>query len=57
MPFDLLLTDVGLPGVNEHQLADAAREGRPTLPVLFMTRDAGTALDKGKAGASPCSVR
>lgn len=35
---DLLLTDVGLPGgMNGRQLADAARELRPGLKVLFLT--------------------
>ena len=35
---DLLLTDVGLPGgMNGRQLADAARERRPDLKVLFLT--------------------
>jgi signal transduction histidine kinase len=35
---DLLLTDVGLPGgMNGRQLADAAREQRPDLKVLFLT--------------------
>jgi signal transduction histidine kinase len=34
---DLLLTDVGLPGMNGRQLADAARAWRPALPVLFLT--------------------
>jgi len=35
---DLLVTDVGLPGgVNGRQLADAARQVRPALKVLFMT--------------------
>ena len=34
---DLLLTDVGLPGgMNGRQLADAAREQRPGLKVLFL---------------------
>jgi CheY-like chemotaxis protein len=42
---DLLVTDVGLPGLNGRQLADAARVRRPTLPVLFITGYAGTALD------------
>ena len=44
---DLLVTDVGLPGINGRQLADAARERRPTLPVLFITGYAGVALDGG----------
>ena len=34
---DLLLTDVGLPGISGRQLADQAREYRPGLKVLFMT--------------------
>ena len=48
---DLLLTDVGLPGgMNGRQLADAARERRPGLPVLFMTGYAhDAALGNGAA--------
>lgn len=35
---DLLITDVGLPGgMNGRQVADAARETRPGLKVLFVT--------------------
>jgi PAS domain S-box-containing protein len=34
---DLLVTDVGLPGMNGRQVADAAREHRPDLKVLFIT--------------------
>jgi PAS domain S-box-containing protein len=34
---DLLISDVGLPGLNGRQLADAARKHRPELKVLFMT--------------------
>jgi PAS domain S-box-containing protein len=34
---DLLVTDVGLPGMNGRQLADQARVGRPDLKVLFIT--------------------
>jgi PAS domain S-box-containing protein len=34
---DLLITDVGLPGLNGRQLADHAREKRPGLKVLFIT--------------------
>jgi DNA-binding response OmpR family regulator len=43
--FDLLVTDVGLPGMNGRQLADAAREDRSGLPVLLITGYAGTALE------------
>jgi CheY-like chemotaxis protein len=34
---DLLVTDVGLPGMNGRQVADQARERRPGLKVLFIT--------------------
>ncbi|RKG85539.1 PAS domain-containing hybrid sensor histidine kinase/response regulator [Corallococcus terminator] len=34
---DLLVTDMGLPGLNGRQLADAGRAARPGLKVLFMT--------------------
>jgi signal transduction histidine kinase/DNA-binding NarL/FixJ family response regulator len=51
---DLLITDVGLPnGMNGRQVADAARELRPRLKVLFITGYAENAvvgnehLDKG----------
>ncbi len=53
---DLLVTDVGLPGgMNGRQMADAAREVRPGLQVLFITGYAENAvmgdvlLDKGMA--------
>ena len=42
---DLLVTDVGLPGgMNGRQLADAAREMRPGLKVLFITGYAENAV-------------
>jgi signal transduction histidine kinase len=34
---DLLITDVGLPGLNGRQVADAARVHKPDLKVLFIT--------------------
>jgi PAS domain S-box-containing protein len=34
---DLLVTDVGLPGMNGRQVADQAREIRPGLKILFIT--------------------
>jgi CheY-like chemotaxis protein len=43
---DLLGTDIGLPGLNGRQLADAAREKRPALKVLFMTGYAESAASK-----------
>ena len=42
---DLLVTDVGLPGgLNGRQMADAARERRPDLKVLFITGYAENAV-------------
>jgi signal transduction histidine kinase/ActR/RegA family two-component response regulator len=37
MPFDLLISDVGLPGMNGRELAEIARSHRPQLPILFIT--------------------
>lgn len=34
---DLLFTDIVMPGMNGRQLADAAREQRPDLKILFTT--------------------
>nr|WP_306456792.1 response regulator [Pseudomonas alliivorans] len=34
---DLLISDVGLPGMNGRQLAEVARQLRPELKVLFIT--------------------
>lgn len=42
---DLLITDVGLPnGMNGRQVADAARQVRPNLKVLFVTGYAENAV-------------
>ena len=50
---DLLVTDVGLPGgMNGRQLADAARERRPDLKVLFLTGYAES-VAVGKGGMEP----
>jgi len=44
-PPDLLIADIGLPGgMNGRQLAAAAREFDPALPVLLITGYAGDAL-------------
>jgi PAS domain S-box-containing protein len=34
---DLLITDIGLPGLNGRQVADGGRVSRPDLKILFMT--------------------
>jgi CheY-like chemotaxis protein len=36
-PIDLLITDVGLPGINGRQIAEIARQHRPELKILFVT--------------------
>ncbi|WP_095170377.1 PAS domain-containing sensor histidine kinase [Pseudomonas sp. Irchel 3H3] len=43
---DLLVTDVGLPGMNGRQLAEIARQHRPELKVLFMTGYAQQAAER-----------
>jgi DNA-binding response OmpR family regulator len=40
----LMVTDVGLPGVNGRKLADEARAHRPGMKVLFMTGYADSTL-------------
>lgn len=36
-PIDLMISDVGMPGINGRDLADTARRHRPDLPILFIT--------------------
>ncbi|MBB4132650.1 CheY-like chemotaxis protein [Xanthomonas arboricola] len=40
-PFDLLLSDICLPGMNGRDLADNARRLYPALPIVFITGYAG----------------
>jgi nitrogen-specific signal transduction histidine kinase len=47
-PVDLLITDVGLPGINGRQIADIARQHRPDLKILFVTGYA-----EGATGEAP----
>jgi len=42
---ELLITDVGLPGLNGRQMAEMARGQRPDLPVLFITGYAPASSD------------
>ena len=44
---DLLITDVGLPGLDGRRLAEQARERRPRLRVLFITGYAEQAASSG----------
>jgi PAS domain S-box-containing protein len=48
-PFDMLISDVGLPGLNGRQLAEAARMIDPELPILLITGYAGQALEEAEA--------
>ncbi|MDB5535475.1 MAG: sensory box protein [Devosia sp.] len=43
---DLLISDVGLPGLNGRQLAEIARQSRPDLRVLFITGYAAMAASR-----------
>lgn len=44
---NLLITDVGLPGLNGRQVAEIARQRHPGLPVLFVTGYAEKAAVRG----------
>lgn len=46
--FHLLLTDIGMPGMNGRELAEVARAWRPALPVLFMTGYAENAVERSR---------
>jgi PAS domain S-box-containing protein len=46
--FDLLISDVGLPGLNGRQLAEAARSLDPDLPILLITGYAGAAATEAE---------
>ena len=44
---DLMVTDVGLPGINGRQLSEMARQLRPGLRILFVTGYAAAARIQG----------
>ena len=49
---DLLVLDIGLPGVDGLEVCHRVREGRPAVPIVFLTaqdgeRDAVNGLDAG----------
>src|SRR6185436_10061119 len=44
-PFDILLSDVLLPGMNGPELAKEMRRKRPNVPVLLMSGDTGHVVD------------
>ena len=45
---DLMISDVGLPGMNGRQIAEIGRQHRPHLPVLFMTGYAQSAASRSE---------
>lgn len=51
---DLMVTDIGLPGMNGRDLGEAARKHRPDLKILFMTGYAprGTMADIDALGGT-----
>lgn len=51
-PIGLLLTDVGLPGLDGRQLAEAAQTMRPALKVLFATGYAETSAGAPSANGA-----
>ncbi len=54
---DVLVADMGLPGgLDGRQVAEAARERRPGLPVLFMTGYAETAKPGAETIGKPFSL-
>lgn len=40
---DMMISDVGLPGMNGRQFAEVAREHHPSMPILFVTGHAENA--------------
>ena len=47
-PLDLLITDVGLPGLSGLELAEAALASRPNLPILLITGYVGKPLETAR---------
>src|SRR6201999_4516631 len=63
-PVDILLADVGLPGVSGLQLARDVHARRPDLPVVLATGDSGVKSEAARLGAivivkpyTPASLR
>lgn len=55
-PIDLLMTDIGLPGMTGQQLMAAAHERRPDLPVLFASGYAAQDYSTGTTTAKIATI-
>ena len=55
-PVELMITDVGLPGINGRQLAESARVLRPELRVLFATGYAEQVAVRDRLASSGMAV-
>ncbi len=53
---DLLMSDIGLPGMSGQQLMAAAREVRPDLPVLFASGYAAQDYANSASGAKVATI-
>ncbi|KAA2314276.1 response regulator [Pseudooceanicola sediminis] len=52
--FDLLLSDIVMPGkIDGYELARQVRELRPSVPILYLTGNAGPMLDRNIAVKAP----
>jgi two-component system cell cycle response regulator CpdR len=56
LPFDLLLTDIVMPGLDGLELSSRAMALRPSLKVVFITGFAAMALSESQNHGTPVKV-
>lgn len=54
--FDLLLTDVVMPGLDGIELAQKATDRRPSMKVMFITGFAAIAMNKHSGGEQTAKI-
>jgi CheY-like chemotaxis protein len=54
---DVMMVDFAMPGMNGAEVAKAARERRPDLPIIFATGYSDTAAIEGVAGRDAIVLR